>query len=259
MRTDDSSDILIERRERVGWIWFNRPDVANAARLSMMAQLCSALDELTTDDSVRAIVLAGKGRHFLAGAEFGFLQKLITEPAIAVREDLYTHFQGATRRLFRCPKPTIAAIRGAAITVGCEIAIACDFRVCTTSARFEESWIKVGLIPPLGGAMLLPQLVGLSVAKQMILEGRSLDAQEAFGLGFVSSVEDEAKWEEATQARAVQLGELPGHAYRTAKEAIHRGLESSMETEWASTIMAQSLLISSADFRERVAKHVDRA
>ncbi|MDV3258237.1 MAG: enoyl-CoA hydratase-related protein, partial [Sphingomonas sp.] len=145
-------------------------------------------------------------------------------------------------------------INGAAITVGCELALACDFRIVGPKALFQESWIRLGIIPPLGGLFLLPHIVGLGMAKEMVLTGRAIDAQEALSSGLATSaVDDAAKLMARAQAYAEELSRLPPLAYRAAKEGIHRGLESSMEKEWSANVLSQTILLGSHDFREGLA------
>src|SRR5262249_54443990 len=156
-----------------GWIVLDRPDVRNAVSPQTMQEICGAIDQLVADPGVQGIAIGSSGEHFMAGGDFGFLEELAAKgTALRAYGDIYTHFQGVTRRLFRCRKPTLAAISGAAITVGCEICLACDVRIADETAFFEESWLRMGLIAPLGGAMLLPRIIGLAGAKEMILEGR---------------------------------------------------------------------------------------
>jgi enoyl-CoA hydratase/carnithine racemase len=241
-------DIVVDRVERVGWIEINRPDVANALRLDTMREICAALDALEADPSVGAIALIGRGRHFAAGGDFELLHSLRDTPPVDVRDQLYAHFQGVTRRLHRSVKPTLAAVAGAAVTVGAEIALACDVRVGTPDARFDEGWIRIGLMPPLGGAMLLPRIVGMTAAKEMILESRVVSGAEALQLGLLNEIVEPDRLRARVQERAAAMAALPAHAFRAAKEAIHRGIESTMEHEWAANVLAQSLLLSSNDF-----------
>lgn len=243
------TDIEIKRNNGIGWIEINRQNVNNAARPKTMEEICNALDEFSDDQCVKAIIISGRGRHFLAGGDFDFLHNLKHTSIEDIRDELYAYFQGVTRRLFQCPKPTIAAVSGAAITVGCEVVLACDVRIASTTARFEESWINIGLMPPLGGAMLLPRFIGMGLAKEMILEGRSLNAQEALLAGLVNKVVNPDELHSVAEEKALALSNLPRHAYRASKEAIHRGIESTMEIEWAANVMAQSILIGSIDFR----------
>ena len=245
-------DILVERRGELGWITINRPERRNAVRPQSLAEICQALDELTADASVRAIVLAGEGRHFSAGAEFSFLEDLQAMPAAQIKAQIYAHFQGAARRLYHCRKPTLALVNGAAITVGCELALACDVRLVTPTALFQESWVKLGLIPPLGGLFLLPRLVGLGRASEMCLNGRAVMAEEAVRIGLAGEIVEADQLTARGEALARELAALPPLAYAAAKEGLHRGLESSMENEWMANVSAQSVLLGSQDFVEGV-------
>ena len=243
-------DIKVEVDNGVAWILFNRPAVNNAVRGETMRQLCEELDNCIGDADVKAIVLGSVGNHFVAGAEFSFLEQLAAMNTTQVQNEVYTVFQGAARRLYGCPKPTVAAISGAAITVGCELAIACDFRIVTPKALFQESWIKLGLIPPLGGMKLLPPLVGLSKATAMILRGVPVRGEEAFKIGLANELVEPKDLRDAAQQYALFLAETAPDAYRAAKAGLHRALESTMEHEWQANALAQSILIGTADFRE---------
>lgn len=251
-------DLLVEKAGPVGWIRINRPDRRNALRPQTLAEICRALDALSQDAEVRALVLAGEGKHFSAGAEFDFLEGLKTTPAPQVKSQIYAHFQGAARRLHHCPKPTIAAVAGAAVTVGCELALTCDFRLVEPAAQFQESWIKLGLIPPLGGLFLLPRLVGAGRAAEIVLAGRPIGAEEAVRIGLASELVEVESLRERAQALAEQLAALPPLAYATAKEGLRRGAESSMEKEWAANVLAQAMLLGTRDFAEGLAAVVEK-
>lgn len=251
-------DLRVEKSGAVGWITINRPERRNALRPQTLAEICRALDALSDDAEVRAIVLAGEGKHFSAGAEFDFLEGLKTTPAPQVKSQIYAHFQGAARRLHHCPKPTIAAVAGAAVTVGCELALACDFRLVAPGAQFNESWIKLGLIPPLGGLFLLPRLVGAGRAAEMVLAGRPIGAEEALHIGLASELVEVGALRERAQAFAEQLAALPPLAYAAAKDGLRRGAESSMEKEWAANVLAQAMLLGTRDFAEGLAAVVEK-
>ena len=208
------------------------------------------MDALTADDAVKAIVIRAEGKHFSAGADFKFLDELTSLPPARIRKQVYDHFQGAARRIYRCPKPTIALVQGAAVTVGCELALACDFRIAAENAMFQESWIKLGIMPPLGGLFLLPRIVGLGRAKEMCLRATQVKADEALRIGLASEVVDGDTLEARGRALAAELTEAAPMAYATVKEALHRGMESSMEAEWTANLPSQAVLISSDDFKE---------
>lgn len=246
-------DIRVERDGAVGLVIMARAEANNSSRAQTLREICEAMDTLAADEEVRAIILAADGRHFSAGADFAFLDELTRMDAPAIRQQVYAHFQGAARRIYHCPKPTIALVQGAAVTVGCELALACDFRVAASDAKFQESWVKLGIMPPLGGTFLLPRLVGMTRAADMCLRGRPIPAAEALAIGLVSEVVEK----EGLRARGLELAhELASAApmaYAAIKTALHRGSESGMDAELSANLPQQALLITSADFREGLA------
>jgi enoyl-CoA hydratase/carnithine racemase len=247
------ADILVERAGPVAVLRFNRPKLSNAVRAQTMDEMRAALAECIEDEGVRAIVFSAVGEHFVAGAEVSVLQELQQMSPREVGERIYGSFQGLMRDVFACPKPTLALVRGGAITVGCELALACDFRIASNCAFFQESWIRVGLIPPLGGAMLLPRFVGLGAAKDMILTGRKMLAVEALQVGLVRELAAFADLDARGHAFANELAAISPAAFAAAKSAVHRGLESTMDEQWERNIFVQANLIAGDDFKASVA------
>jgi enoyl-CoA hydratase/carnithine racemase len=251
-------DILMEKTDGIGRVILNRPQVRNAVRQQTMYEILIAVDELQEDPAVNAILISGNGPTFCAGADIAFLDALMDMGPHEIKNTIYKYFLGAVRKVALCPKPTVAALQGAAITVGCELAIACDFRIAAESVDLRETWIKVGLIPPLGGMFLLPRLIGLSKAREMVLTGRSVLAEEAERIGLVSRVVPDERLVEEALSFTRKLGRFPPLAYAMAKEGIRRGLESTLDREWAANLLAQSMLIKYDDFREGTAAIKDR-
>lgn len=243
-------DITIGRDGRVGRLTLDRPDKGNTLRPQTMAEVCRGLDELIADPQIGVIVLAATGRHFCAGADFSFLDDLTRMPASDIKAQIYAHFQGAAKRLYHCPKPTVALVQGAAVTVGCELALACDFRIAADNASFQESWIKLGIMPPLGGLFLLPRIVGLGRASQMVLLGQAVKAAEAERIGLAGEVVALDALAERGAAFAAELAAIAPLAYAAVKEALHRGLETSIEAEWTANVLNQAILLGTEDFKE---------
>jgi enoyl-CoA hydratase/carnithine racemase len=247
---DTFADILVAVADGIGTLTINRPHRGNTVRPQTLAEICRAMDLLTADDAVTAIVIRAEGKNFSAGADFGFLDELTRMSATEIKSQIYAHFQGAARRIYLCPKPTVAIVAGAAVTVGCELALACDFRVAADDAFFQESWIRLGIMPPLGGLFLLPRLIGLGRASQMVLRGQVVKAAEAERIGLVSEVVPLAELEARGRALAGELAATAPLAYAAIKQALHRGLETGMETEWSANVLNQAILLGTADFRE---------
>lgn len=227
-----------------------RADTGNASTPAMLGEIRDAFLALSDDAEVRAIVFAAEGKHFSVGADFTFLDGLTRTPASEIKSTVYANFQGAAKAIYRCPKPTVALVQGAAVTVGCELALACDFRIASDRVRFQESWIKLGIMPPLGGLFLLPRLIGLGRAMEMCLLGRPVGAEEALRIGLVAEVVAPDALAERGAAFAGELASLAPMAYATVKQSIQRGLESAMEAEWQANLPNQALLLGSEDFRE---------
>jgi enoyl-CoA hydratase/carnithine racemase len=246
------SDINVEYRDRIAIVRIDRGEASNAARTETMQQLCDVFDRLKDDAEVAAVVFGHRGKHFMAGGDLDMLQKLTTATGVEIREKIYRYFQGVTRRLYEFPKPTIAAIGGAAITIGCEAAIACDFRIVTERAMFQESWIKLGLIPPLGGLKKLPALVGYGLAADMMLRGRAVNGSEAVTAGLANELVAQDQLENRALALAEELAALPPLAYAAIKAGLRQGLEQSFEQTFATGILTQAGMIQSDDFKEGV-------
>jgi enoyl-CoA hydratase/carnithine racemase len=252
------ADIAISIEDGIGVLSLKRPEASNAVRPQTLQEMCSALDTLTTDSAVRAIILRGEGKHFCAGADLTFLDEMTRAPPLQIQQEIYAHFQGAARRLYDCPKPTLALVAGSALTVGCELALACDFRLAADDARFQESWIKLGLQPPLGGLFLLPRMIGLGRAAQMVLRGDPVTAAAALPMGLVCEVVPRDQLDKRGLEFAMELSRLPPTAYAAVKQGLHRGLDSSIQNEWSANVFGQALLLSSNDFREGLAAVKER-
>jgi enoyl-CoA hydratase/carnithine racemase len=246
-------DITVVVQDGIGVLSLNRPERGNAVRPQTLMEICEGVDHLDRDDSAKAIIFRSEGKHFCAGADFDFLESLTTMPPVDVHTQIYRHFQGAARRIYHCRKPTVALVSGAAVTVGCELSLACDFRLVSESAFFQESWIKLGLLPPLGGLFLLPRLVGLGRASQMVLRAEAINAETAVSIGLAMEVVKREDLDARGKQLALELSRLAPLAYASIKEAMHRGLETSMEAEWSSNVLNQAMLLSSTDFREGLA------
>ena len=253
-----AEDVRLEIENGIATIKIDRGDGRNAVRPQTLSEICDAVDDAACAPEVRAIILTGEGKHFSAGGEFSFLEDLTHTPAPRIRDQIYTAFQGAAKRIWNCPKPTLAAVNGAAVTVGCELSLACDFRIASDKAVFQESWVKLGILPPLGGLYLLPHMVGLGRAAEIALTGRPVPAQEALAIGLVQRVVAADTLGSQAQEWAAELAALPPLAYRAIKEGLHRGMESSMEKEWATNVLAQAMLLGTDDFKEGLASVTER-
>jgi enoyl-CoA hydratase/carnithine racemase len=155
-------------------------------------------------------------------------------------------------------KPVIAAVNGAAVGAGCELAIAADFRIASSAARFGEVWIRLGCVPALGGMFLLPRLVGLGRATEMIMTGEIVDAEEARRIGLVSRVVAPDALRDAALDLARRLAAGPTRALAAVKAALNRGLSSNLWAELESTVPLQLSCFATRDFAEGVRALAER-
>jgi enoyl-CoA hydratase len=178
--------ILVERDGPVAIITINRPQVLNALTDQVKRELLSALEELEADSGVRAIVLTGAGdRAFAAGSDINELQAL---PSAAAAEERSRLSHRLLARIEEGPKPVIAAINGFALGAGCELAMACDIRIASDTARLGQPEVNLAIIPGAGGTQRLPRLVGRGMASLLCLTGDQIDAAEAYRIGLVDKL-----------------------------------------------------------------------
>lgn len=205
------NDVLYRKDEGFAWVTLNRPVVLNAINWSIRRRLFWALEQAEADDDVRAVILTGAGRAFCAG---GDLQSTPPE------DDLPT--PGAMEiclKIWNMPKPVIAAVRGHAVGQGCQIAGICDLTIAAEDARFGEIQIRHGFGPPI---LITPFLTGLKQAKELLLLGEMLDAQEALRLGLVNRVVPGDQLLAEAEAIARKIAALPPRAVRLNKLLVNR-------------------------------------
>jgi len=143
--------IVVNRIGRVGKITLAREHVLNALTPELMAEVMEAVSGCEKDPEVRALVFTGQGRAFSSGADFAFLEQIVEAEPFDIKNTVYSFFQGGIKAIKLCSKPTIASVNGPAIGAGCEVALACDFRLAAEDAVFSEAWINLGVVPPSGG------------------------------------------------------------------------------------------------------------
>src|SRR5713226_8717729 len=165
------------------WLTLQRPDKLNALSPELLAQGVEAAQQVASNGDVRCLIIQGAGRAFCAGADLASMQGLTA--AQAQRRFERTNLWQLLEDL---PQPTIAAVHGYCFGGGCELALACDFRLAADSARFGQPEIKVGIMPGAGGTQRLPRIVGMTHAKEIVMLGEPLDANEAYRIGLVNRV-----------------------------------------------------------------------
>lgn len=208
--------VLVERRDEIGIVTLNRPERLNAINNTMSVEIGEAVAELNDDRQVGAIVITGAGRAFCSGADFSRFEDAIrasegqpVEQRPRVPGNWPAQVQGS--------KPIVCAINGAAIGAGLTRTLPCDVRIASTNATFSMRFVKVGIVPELGSTQLLPQIVGLQLAADLMLSGRTFGAEEALAMGLVLKV--------------VEPAELMPEAIRLASTYAENGPATLLETK----------------------------
>ena len=229
----------------VGILLIDRPPV-NALSAEVLGQVDAALDLAVAKEAAGALVVTGGDKVFAAGGDIKEMMSL--DPVSA--NGYISFFQAVLTRLEQVPMVTVAAVNGYALGGGCELALACDLRICAEDARFGQPEINLGVIPGAGGTQRLPRLVGVGRAKELIYSGRMIDSQEAAAIGLVNEVVPGPDVGPRARVIAETFARGPRVALRAAKEAIQTGIE---------TDLAAGLLIERQAFASLFATEDQRA
>jgi 2-(1,2-epoxy-1,2-dihydrophenyl)acetyl-CoA isomerase len=239
----------------VATIALNRPDSRNAMSDTMRSEFVSALQTVTSDNTIRALVLTGRGSAFCAGGDISGMKRRLEAPPTEVAFNGWSRQQNVHRAqslLLNLPKPTIAAVNGAAAGLGADIAIACDFLIGSERSKFTWSYIKRGLIPDGGGLYFLPRRVGLSRAKELIFTGRMVAADEALALGILDRKVPSSELLSAAQGWAAELAQASATALALGKKILNESFERSAHEIFDLGSQAQAICYTSAEHREAV-------
>jgi 2-(1,2-epoxy-1,2-dihydrophenyl)acetyl-CoA isomerase len=247
-------NIVYEKQNGVATITLNRPQALNAFTPQMNGELQQAMKEADEDRSVRCLLLTGAGRAFCTGQD---LKGRTPETKGSLGASLRQRYNPIILRLRRTEKISIAAVNGVAAGAGCNLALACDLRVASEEAQFIQAFVRVGLAPDCGGSTILPRLVGLSKALELLLLGEPVDAKEALRIGLVSKVvaaNDLLNTARAIAERAARGPRSLGLIKRAVNRAILPELEAQLEYE----AHLQEIAGRSTDFDEGVRAFLEK-
>lgn len=250
----------------VAVITLNRPDAMNALTHKTHTELGQAIDEANRDDKIRVLVITGAGRGFCSGDDvktiFLGAGGSTEERQQAYREEQLRYLQGGhltggASALLSINKPSIAAVNGAAVGYGCDTALMCDMRVASERARFGELFLRVGLIPD-EAQLILPRLVGLAKAYELVLTTDIVDAEEAYRIGMVNKVVPHEELMPATLELAAKIASKPPISIQLAKEGLRRSLNMPVDQwkEWHS--FAMRFCFGTEDHREGAQAFVEK-
>ncbi|MGH9580592.1 MAG: enoyl-CoA hydratase/isomerase family protein [Terriglobales bacterium] len=215
-------NITYEKKAQIAYVTINRPKVLNALNMATMEELRAAFTAARDDREVRVVILTGAGeKAFVAGAD---INELARHNAVEAKE--YTHKgQSVLDLMENLGKPVLCCINGFALGGGCEIALACSFRLASENAKLGQPEVKLGLMPGYGGSQRLPRLVGKGPAMQMLLAGEMITAQEAHRIGLVNEVVPQAELIARAEAIAQKIIANAPLAVQYTMEAVHKGME----------------------------------
>ncbi len=222
-------DITYRKENGIAIATFNRPDVLNAFRQQTFADINSILEDVRTDDTIRVLIISGTGRAFSAGAD---LKELNSSLLLATLEQQKIHletYQNLTRAMLALPKIIISAINGLAVGVGVEIALASDIRIASSQASFTFAEAKRGLFQTNGVMFLLPRLIGLGRAAQIMLTGERVSANTALEFGMISQVVADNDLESSAIALANTIASNAPISVRLVKQVLQQSSQSTLE------------------------------
>lgn len=249
-----SDELLYSLDKGVGWITLNRPDAHNAVTPDQRNELIDLLEQCSADVEVRCIVLTATGKGFCTGADL----RAGRDPNAPVRErsmgDVSRMIRTGAQRLISavidCEKVVIAAVNGTAAGLGAHLALAADLVIAADSARFIEVFVRRGIAVDAGGAYLLPRMIGLHKAKELVFFGDDLSAEDAERLGLVNKVVPLVELESATREWAERLAAGPTKALAMDKWLLNRSLDSDRPGAFDDEAWAQELVQGTADAQE---------
>lgn len=244
--------ISVERADRVVTVTLKRPEVKNAINKAMVAELHDAFDKLREDTNVGAVILTGEGGDFAAGADIGELRdRKALESLAAINNALFNKIENN-------PAPVIAAIKGYALGGGCELTLACDIRVGGHSTKMGQPEVNLGIIPAAGGTQRLPRIVGLGRAKELVLTGWIIDADECHRIGLLNRVTGDEEVMPAALKLANTICKKGPLAVRVAKQALNQSARTNLESGMVFESVAQAMLFESEDKMQRMTAFLEK-
>lgn len=238
-------NLLVEIHEGIAWVTVNRPEVRNALSAATVREFRSALRELAERPEVAVLIVTGAGEQaFVAGADIGEIRERGRREGLeAINQELFAAIESF-------PQPVIAAINGYALGGGCELALACDIRIASETAKFGFPETGLGIMPAAGGTQRLPRVVGWGKAKELILTGEIIDAREAERLGLVSQVVPASELRATAQRYAERILARGPLATRLAKLALNMAARAGLDAGLMVERLAQTILFESKDKQE---------
>lgn len=222
----DFETILVEKKGRIGILTVNRPNKSNALNTQVIEEIASAFENFESDPDIKVIIITGAGdKAFIAGADISEMQDMTPLQA----EEFAWKGQKALEAMEKSDKIVIAAINGYALGGGLELSMACDVRIASATTKMGQPEITIGVIPGWAGTQRLTRLVGKTKAKELVLTGQMITAEEAYRIGLINKVMPPEKLTEEVMKTAETIASLGSFALSAAKHAIDEGSEVDFE------------------------------
>lgn len=220
--------IVFEKKDRIGTLYLNRPEVLNALSDTMRQELLDVLADASADETLRVLILTGKGRAFSAGADLNMFKERY-ETYRAQGQGSGTDRVRLPKAFMKFPKPIIAAINGPAVGFGATLPLICDIRIASEQARISFAFAKLGVTPEFGSSYFLPRLIGYGKAAELVFTAKMMDAREALEIGVVNQVVPHDQLIGAAEEMAETIAQHPAEAVVAAKRLLRHGSHSTLE------------------------------
>ena len=227
-------ELLVEKSGSVSKLTFNRPDIRNALTKEMKDDLSATLHQIALDNEVKAVILTGKGQHFMAGGDLNTMLETMKLPKQKIKNYFLKRIYDLNpivTCLQQMPKPVVASVSGAAAGAGVSMALACDLIIAEPSSYFTLGYCKIGTTPDGGATYNLTKCVGIKKAMELALLGEKVDAKTAQRIGIVNFIASEGKLESETDALAVRLASGPTRAYARTKQLLYASLRNELQSQ----------------------------
>jgi 2-(1,2-epoxy-1,2-dihydrophenyl)acetyl-CoA isomerase len=257
---------VLHRLERgISWITLNRPEAGNAITADQSDAVSDLMHAADLDPRIRAVVLGSTGKHFCTGADLRAPETASdeagdgTEPLTgSIMRTIADGTQRLIASVLDCQKPVVASVNGTAAGIGAHLALACDLVVAAEEASFIEVFVRRGILPDGAGAYLLPRVIGMQRAKELVFLGERLSAADALALGMVNRTVPLDELDTAVGDLAARLAEGPTIALGLAKRLLNRSLDVDRASAFFEESMAQELVTRTADATEGIDSFVER-
>ncbi len=252
--------IILEKSDNIATLTLNRPEKKNAINMAMERELAAALEDIGKDSDVRVMVLKAAGEKvFCSGGDIGDPERgTMGTTAQEISTGLQKLYRNIMIPLFELSIPTIASVHGAASSWGFDLVLSCDLRLGSENARFSEGFTRVGLTPATGGVWLLPRVVGLPKAAELIFTSDMIHAREAEKLGVLNKVVPAEELEQETMALAAKIAKMPPMAIRLSKMQLRRGLQTDFAAALDLAAQCQGICITSEDSKEAISAMMEK-